>query len=116
MGIDYLDLKFRIERAFELKLRQEYLQAHTPRDLAELVCSRVQLLPAGKECWTRDAFLITRRGLRQLLGQPLRAPPSQSLTELLPESRRIALWAMLGEILNVAPWPPLMVGRYRSVS
>ncbi|WP_428304989.1 acyl carrier protein [Lacipirellula sp.] len=98
MGLEFLDIHFRIEKRFGISLpADEMLGCVTVGDLADAIEKRVAAARQAT-CVMLPAFLETRNFVREFLNAPLISiRPSTLITTVIPTRQRKAFWAALRE-------------------
>lgn len=117
MGIDLLDIAFRIEKKFGLRLESDYFKyalvpplddagfivpgADIPvRKLLELICQRVAATQTGFEKLVRRRQEVCQ-ALHECFGVDLNSiTPDNHLEDLIPKTNRRKHWSQLGKTLD----------------
>jgi acyl carrier protein len=109
MGLDGVEIVMAVEEAFDIQLEDaEAMKAETPRDLIDLVMSKVRGADAAG-CLTQRAFNRLRTALQHQL--PLKRKvisPQVRMADLVPKEQRKVFVKCLANELGTPPLPPLV--------
>lgn len=104
MGVELLDIQFRIERRFGILLSADQMLSFTTvGDIADVIASRASATRRA-QCVMLPAFLETRRFVRDFVNdanRPIR--PAASITSVIPRRELKAFWAAMGEWCDLPP-------------
>jgi hypothetical protein len=104
MGLDLVDIHFRIEKRFGVVLPFEEIGAYqTVGDIADAIERRVAA-SRQSQCVMLPAFLETRRFVRDFLALPeLTLRPSTTIASLIPQDRRKECWESMWQWFGSPP-------------
>jgi acyl carrier protein len=109
MGLDAIEITKPLEDAFDIRIEDTDVEKiSTPRDLIELVMSKVAHADAA-ECLTQRAFNLLRAAL--LVQLPLKRrdiAPQVRMADLVPRTDRRSLLECLAAGLETPPMPSLV--------
>jgi hypothetical protein len=108
MGLDGVEIVMAVEDAFGIAIAdEEAAKVRTPRDLINLVCSKLQLSTDAR-CVSHRAFHHVRRELMNSFDvRRSDIRPSVRLEDLLPANQRRESWCKLRQALRAEVWPAL---------
>ena len=107
MGLDIVELLMRIEDDFGIEIPdRDAERLTTPREVADYVCSRVDLV-SPTHCITAREFYRLRTSIHELGVVRSGIRPRSRFVDLSPESERAHSWAELGKRVAARQWPSL---------
>jgi len=107
MGLDSVELLIRFEVEFGLEIADsEAEQIATPLDAANLVCSRISLVPATL-CLTRQAFFRLRKSMCAQGVARRSVSPRVRFADVYDSVNRRRDWRSLGDLVAGDRWPSL---------
>ena len=113
MGLDGVEIVLATEETFAVTLDDsEAGSASTPKDVINLVCSKLGLSTSGcsksKECMSQRAYYVLRNAFCQVTNTPRKSMrPDKLIKELIPSKEIKQLWPDIGKALNATKWPSL---------
>ena len=98
MGLDALDMVFRLEEEFDIELSDEAVERIiTVRDVVDLCHSYVE--PAFQACWTSTYFFALRTAAREVVGDPkLDIRPESEVAGTIPPALREPFWNSIQQL------------------
>ena len=107
MGLDGVELVMAVEEEFGLEISDaDAEKLRTPRDLIDVVCTKMADVKPGGVCQSQHAFYKLRRALCTQTGQPRKTiTPATRLADLLPADMRNPAWQKLRDAVQPEKWP-----------
>ena len=107
MGLDGVEIVMAIEDAFAIRINdKEAERCVTPRDIIDLVMSKVQLSDEHV-CLSQRSFHTLRRTFIERGIRRSRFRSSTSLDEIVPKQNRRHAWKSISEEIGTTTWPSL---------
>jgi hypothetical protein len=112
MGLDGVEIVMKVEEAFGIEIKNEEAEKiRTPRQLIELVATKVAVAAGTSHCATRRVFHRLRSTMMASLSLPRSViRPEASLKKLIPRRQRRRLWRELKQRTGLTEWPELTPG------
>ena len=111
-GAEPEDLTLAVEERFGISFDNDDLSViKTPGELAELILSKVELVPTNV-CLSQRAFHLIRRAAMRSFGSPRKTiSPDSKLESFIPRKLRYATWRRFSTNLSASKWPGLKRSR-----